>query len=309
MPTLRPFSAGQFELMIDGHPTRAYVKSAEGGFIKQNVADEGLGAMVERVKHGTTVEVEPISLEVGMAQANTLLLWIAQSWRKSYSRKNGSIIHADSNYKAQFVQEFKECLIEEVTIPQLDSNSKDPAILKIKLRPEWTSYAMSQGSAIGGTSSSKQKLWSAAAFRLVLDSGVSTQGVAKIDSFTVKQGIKPVPAGAFRLPQLEPTSVTFPDLKITQSLAHAGGVLDWYNKVVVQGQHDDSSETTGAIEFLNNKRDKVLFRIKLTEVGIKSFNIPKTEAGKDEIKRCTYDLYVGSMEIDDQDDLRLGLED
>jgi hypothetical protein len=293
---MRAYSAGHFELQIDGMSSTAYVKSCEGGWPKMNVTDEAVGGDSDRIKHGTTCEVDAVQLELGMSQTDFLLKWIADSWAHKFARHDGCIVHGDFHYKAQFQHTFRRCLIEETTFPALDASSKEVAYLKVKLRPEEIELKQGDGKPLKATFNGKQKLWTCSAFRLSLD-GLDTSRVNKIDSFTVKQGIKQLATGPMRLPELEPTKIDFPDLKITMSMAYAGSVFDWYDKVVCKGTKDTTAERNGSIEFLSPMRDKTLLRVDLFGVGIKAFNIPKSEANSDQMKRCTFDLYVSAMEI------------
>jgi phage tail-like protein len=293
---MRAFPAGIFELMIDHHFVKnAYIKSVEGGHIKMNTVDEGTGGSPHQIKHITTLEAEPITIEVGMSQGNPLLTWIAKTWRKEYSRQNGSITHGNSKFKAEFIHEFEDALIEEVTIPTLDAASKDALWLKLKLRAERVRTKYGDGTDIGGNFSHKQKLWQSSCFRLRLD-GVDTEHTDKIEAFTIKVGLKPVATGPQRLPEYEPVNVKFPDLKCTMSLKYAESMHKWY-KQVVTGIRDPRGERDGAIEFLTPDRKQVVGSIQLFDVGIKGFNIPKTEARADQVKKCTFDLFVGRMEL------------
>jgi hypothetical protein len=303
--TNRSYTAGHFHLEIDGMPSSAYVKSFEGGWAKRNAVDEQVGANNLRIKHVTTAEIDPITLEVGMAQSDFLLQWIANSWKRSFARHDGQVVHADFNYRAQFTHEFKGALIEETAFPTLDAASKDLLYLKVKLRAETANYVLQSGEKITGTQKGLAKLWSANAFRLRVD-GLDTSKVSKIDGFSVKQGIKQVSAGIDTMPQLEPTKIDFPDLKVHMSLHHAGPVLDWYKTVVVKGIADPDGTRNGAIEFLAPNRSDVLFAVDLYDVGIKAFSIPKTEANSGQVQRCSFDLFVGRMELSTTD--RRGLE-
>src|SRR5262249_8757303 len=93
--TRSSYSAGHFELAIDGHKSTAFLKSIEGGFVRGSVADDPLGAGNHRVKHITTVDVEPVTVEFGMTGANDLLQWIKGSWNKQWARRDGQITHAN----------------------------------------------------------------------------------------------------------------------------------------------------------------------------------------------------------------------
>jgi hypothetical protein len=303
--TKRSYTGGHFELRIDDMPQSAFIKSIEGGWVKMNSVDEQVGSDNVRIKHATTVEVDPITIEVGMSQVDFLLKWINDSWIKEYARHSGSIITANFDYCAEFEHWFYDALIEETSIPTLDASSKDALFLKVKIRPERIEYKPGDGNKLQAVEKAKQKLWTASSFRLVID-GVDTSHVNKIEGFTVKQGIKPLAAGPFRLPQLEPTKIDFPDLSFHITQKYADDVFKWYKDVVIDGKKDPVAERTGAIEFLSPSRQDVLLRIKLNEVGIKQFSRPKMEANQDAIARCKVDLFVGSMELDG--DARFGLE-
>ncbi|MCA9678031.1 MAG: phage tail protein [Myxococcales bacterium] len=307
MTTRRAYTTGHFALDIDGNALRtAHIKSVEGGHVKLNSVDEQMGQDNLRIKHGTSLEVEPLTCEIGLSQANYLLWWIKKSWRKEFARHNGSITHADFQYKAQFVHQFFDALIEETQFPTLDSQSKDPAYLKVKFRPERVDMKRGGGESVSGSFGGKQKLWLSSAFRLTID-GVDTSKVSRIDAFSVKQGIKPIASGPARFPELVPTKIEFPDLSVTMSLQYADQVLDWYHQYVIDGKMNQTkAEKQGALEFLTPDRQEVLFRINLYDVGIKSFQIPKVEANQDQIKRCKFELYVGYMDLDN--DGALGLE-
>lgn len=306
----RAYTAGHFELTLDGVVTPAYLKSVEGGFMKLNSSDVQGGADPIRIKHTTTREVESMTWDIGMSEVNALMLWIAQSWRREFNRKSGHIIHADANYKAQLLHNFYDALIEEVSFPELNASSKDALFLKVKVRPERIELIDGDQAKIAAPDQRKQKLWQASAFRLTLDNGLDMSKVFKIDGFTIKQGIKTLTAGRSHrqtFPELEPTKIEFPDLKIHMSMAHAGSVLEWYKMVVIEGLPETEFETTGAIEFLGPDRTKVIGKVNLYGVGIKSFSLGKSEANSDQVKRCSFDLYVSHMGLMD-DDIRMQLE-
>lgn len=310
--TRRSYSAGHFMLVIDDFPALAYVKSVEGGFPKLNSTEDAAGQSVPRVKHRTTLEFESITIEVGLSQSVRLLKWIQDSWEGKFERHDGQIIHADQDYKAQFVQTFYGALIEEVTFPALDASSKESGYLKVKLKPEKVVLEKGDNASIRSEHKQYQKAWNASAFRLNLDNGVDTRFVNKIDSFTVKQGVKQVATGERRVAEIEPTKLEFPDLKVTLSLAHADGLFGWYQKTLGRDlekalKPDTEHECPGSIEFLTPSRRDTMLELSLEGVAIKTFTIPKSEGNNDQIKRCVCDLSVESMKIN-PDDFRMMLE-
>jgi hypothetical protein len=268
------------------------------------VSDEPVGGDSDRIKHLTTVEIDPIKLEVGMYQTDFLMKWIADSIDHNFARYSGAIHRGDFDLNCVVIHEFQDALISEVTFPTLDASSKDDAIMKVTINPERVKRMAGDGHKIGGTFRGRQKLWQASAFRLTID-GVDTKRVNKIESFTIKQGVKPVNPGEGRWAQLEPSKVEFPDLKITMPVAASGSMYAWFEEVV-NGKGDLEVEKDGSIELLTPNRQEVCLRIDLYGVGVKGYNEPKSDAGGSAISRCTFDLYVSKMEI--SGDHRLLLE-
>ena len=136
MLTRNSYAAGHFELQIDGHKSTAFVKSVEGGWSRANVVDDAVGPDPQRVKQISSVDIDPISMEFGLAGANDMLKWIQGSWNRKWSRRNGQISHADFNLKQTFEHWFYDALITETTFPTLDGSSKDGGYLKCKIQPE-----------------------------------------------------------------------------------------------------------------------------------------------------------------------------
>jgi hypothetical protein len=298
---MRAYSAGHFELQIDGMPTTAYLKSVDGGYVKASVVDEPIGPHNMRVKHTSTVDVEPFTIDFGLSDANSVLLWIQASWRRKAFRRNGQVTHADFNMIRTFEHEFYNALIAETTFPTLDGASKEQAYIKIKVQPETVASKQVNGSPaqrIGSQINPKQKMWNCSAFRLTLEGIRGLEFANKIDSFTIKQGIKKFYIGAERFPQIEPTKIDFPNITGTISEKHATGLHEWYTRSIVTGQNDHKAQTSGSLEFLSPDRGKTLFRINLYEVGLSSLSINKSDANADQIKRAKFELYVGRMDID-----------
>ncbi len=299
MTQKRSYTAGHFEIMIDGHATTAYLKSVDGGFVRASQINEPVGPDHNRIKHTSTVDIEPFTIDFGLSGSQDVLTWIQASWRRQWSRRSGQINHANFNLFKTFEHEFHDALIAETTFPALDGASKDAAYLKIKVQPESVVSRKVDGSTrVDSEIGTKFKHWSASAFRLNIDGLDSVKYTNKLESFTIKQGIKKLYTGQDRLPQIEPTKIEFPDLIGTISLEYADEILDWYDQYVVKGQSDPDAQKTGSIEFLSQDRQDVLFRINLYEVGIQHAQVLQSSANADQIKRVKFELYVGRMDLD-----------
>ncbi len=301
--TRNSYAAGHFELQIDGHKSTAYLKSVEGGWSRANIVDDAHGADPQRVKQISNVEIDPITMEFGLAGANDMLKWIQASWNRQYSRRNGQITHADFDLKSAFEHEFFEALITETTFPSLDGTSKDGGYIKCKLQPERVvTKALGSGRPVSGDQSPKEKIWVPSAFRFSIDGIDDMQYVNKIESFTITQGIKKFYTGASRFPRVEPTNIKFPNLSGTISLKYADNLIKWHRDYIKTddgaGTKDPTAQKSGAIEFLTPDRTKTIFRINLYEVGLAFIGVEPSKANDDSIKRLKFDLYVHRMDID-----------
>lgn len=301
-PNRRAYASGNFLLTIDDEPFApdpAYVKSIEGGATKLALIEEQMGSDQAHFKHGSTVEVEPFSFEVGVGTSKPILKWMMESFNKASSRRNGAITHADQNLESTLIQEFKRALITEIQFPKLDGSDKSPAYLKIKVQPEEVDLKTTGRQKLQSDTSPKQKLWTPANFAFQLDNGIDCRHVNKIEGFTIKQKTKQLYTGQARFPQLEPIGVEFPNLVLTMALAHAEAFVAWHRDVVISGKtHHQNKETTGAIDFMAPDAKTKIFGIDLFGVGIHSLSIEKSEANADSIKRARIELYVERMEFE-----------
>jgi hypothetical protein len=296
--TRSSYTAGHFELLIDGTPTTAYLKSIEGGWAKHSLMDEPIGPHNMRIKHAAVAEIDPISFEFGLSGANSVLKWIQDSWKKSTTRRNGQITHGDFNNCSQYEHHFSDALITETTFPSLDGASKDAAYIKVKCLPEGVKTQKGDGKQLQSSTGKKQKMWLCSGFRLNIDGIDEMKYANKIESFTIKQGIKPLRCGPDRFAELLPTKIEIPNLSGTISFAYADKLLAWHQDYIVKGKCDPKAQRTGSLEFLSPDKSKVLFRINLSEVGLISTNVVASTANQDAIKRAKFELYVGHMEID-----------
>ena len=298
------YTAGNFQLSLDGHPTTSYLKSVDGGYVKHALVDEGIGGDLHHVKHASVAEIDPISFELGISGGDSILKWIQQSWKREFSRRNGCILHADDKYKQVIEHEFFGALITETTFPTLDGGSKEAAYLKIKMQPEKViSQLTPPGKKLApgnsGKGQSKQKDWMCSAFRLNIEGCEELRFANKIDGFTIKQGIKKLYTGADRFPEIEPTKLEFPHLTGTIAVAYAKDLFKWYKDYVVDGKSDGAAaQRTGSLEFLSTDRKSAIFTLRLFEVGLVSLSVMPSTANADQIKRAKFELYVGRMEID-----------
>ncbi|MEJ7602612.1 MAG: phage tail protein [Kofleriaceae bacterium] len=295
----RSYTSGHFELMIDGHRSTAYLKSVDGGATKGSLVDEPIGPDNQRIKHMSTIDVEPFSIDFGIAGAKDILKWIQNSWRKNFARRTGQITHANFDLKATFRSEFYDALITETTFPALDGSAKEAAYMKIKVLAERTVESLLPATqSVEGTLGSKQKMWTPSSFRFNIDGIDDARFANKIESFTIKQGVKKFYTGQGRHAQIEPTKVDFPNITGTIAMQYADKFLQWHRDYVQNGQRDTKAQKTGSIEFLGPDKKQILFAINLYEMGLISAAVGQSTANSDQIKRVKFELYVGRMDLD-----------
>lgn len=283
-----------------------WLRSVDGGAIKSAVITESIGALPRPFKHHGPIEVEPITVEVGLGTAGPILDWLQDSWNHKHSYRNGAILHGDFRYRATVEKTIQHALIEEVTFPALDGSDKNPAYLTAKIRAEkiFTQDHMHEIFRDQEFKYERQKLWSPSNFRLDLDGlEAACAHVNKIDSLTIKQKIKALHVGGQRHAELIPVAVEFPSITLTLGAAHAEPFVVWHEQAVAS-ELTEQARKEGAIELLaptagpGGGLDDALFRIKLHEVGISSLSFDKSEAGAESIKRCKVELFVDSMTLE-----------
>jgi hypothetical protein len=289
--TAQSYSAGRFALVVDG-ATVGSVRTLEGGTAVGDVVTES-GTTVVSKKHLGGVKYEDISAAVGI-DGKPVLDWIAQSWKGTSPRKNGSIVTMDFNYNPVSERQFSNALITETTSPAFDGSSKDAGYFTVKIAPE--AIRTSTGSAAKTGLPLKQTIWLASNFRFEM-AGLDGSKVARIDPFTVRQGVTGDAVGEQRVYEKTPGKIEFSNLKISLAASSAGTWADWFDDFVVKGNNGDDKERNGAIVFLSADLTKELGRINLLNCGIFRLAPDKLAVSTETIRRVTAELYCEGMEL------------
>lgn len=258
----------KFALQLDGS-FAGWLMSAEGGSAYAEVVTEKFGPDGVARKHLAGVKYEDITVTCGSEMSKAFYQWIKDSFDKKYSRKNGAIVTADFKYESLTTLNFTNALISEISLPALDAASKDAAKMTLKFSPEVTRTHKASGKLPGTPVSRQQKQWLPSNFRLRIDGlEEACQKVSKIEALTVKQKITENPVGEERDYELEPSSVEFPDLKVSLSVADGKQFFDWHEDFVIKGKNGTDAEKTGTLEYLTPDLGSTLFTIKFKNLGI-----------------------------------------
>lgn len=301
MTVKKSYTSGHFELLIDGHSSSAYLKSVDGGNWKSSSISEGVGPEINKINHRGVLEVEPFTMDMGIAGCQDILKWIQNSWNKKYERRSGSVRHADFNLQTTFEHEFFHALITEVTFPSLDGASKEAGYLKIKIHPETVNTKFESGQHVSGNMSPMQKAWIPSGFAFSIDGIGGMEYTNKIESFTIKQGVKTHYVGDDRYPQIEPTKIEYPNIVGTMAMEYSGALHKWWTDHTKRVSADDKSlQKHAEIRFLGPTREvnKPLFTIDLYNCNIINFTPVASTANTEAIKRVKFELKVESMKLD-----------
>jgi hypothetical protein len=294
----RAYAGGHTLVSLQGDARQSQVQSFEGGGAFSDVVHEPVGPSHVVKKHIAGVKYEDIALEVG-PQAPAILQWIKDSLTHNYSRKDGSIVSADFNYKARAELEFFHALISEVQFPAVDGASREPVFITTKLSPESTrrkpGSGMSQPPSFG--KSTKNAMGSN--FRFTL-SGLeqATTRVNKVEAIVVKQKVVEDNVGEVRDYQREPQSLEVGNVAFTVPEVDAEPFYQWLQTFVIQGQNSDADEKTATLEYLSPDLKAALFTVNLTGCGIFRLSPEKAEAGGENIRRVRVEMYCEEVSFD-----------
>ncbi len=290
------YSADHFILYLDGGPT--VLKNFEGGDVKGKVETAGKGPRDLPAKNISTLKLEPMVIEVGISMGKSLREWISATLDRTneVARKSGYIVACGADCKATEFRYFRDALITEITIPELDASSEDSAFFIIQFDPEEISYKDGDKSALAGVINARNKQWLCSGFRMRLGN-LPCNHVIKIDSFTIKQNVALETTGDFRVSGREVTKLEIPNLKITFPVTDIEPWAAWFDEFVVKGKNSQDKELSGVIEFLD-PGGEVLGSVDLLQVGIFSLSVERSEeVPATGVSRYVAELYAEEIGI------------
>jgi hypothetical protein len=305
MPLVKHHFAGHhIALVVDGDDAKtAFLKSAEGGMFKASTTEEPMGAFHVRGKHASVRELEPLSFEFGMAGSKWalgLIEKITGNPAGAHSPFNGSILHADTNFKCQYMYEFARARVTEFTLPKLDVKSKELAMLKMKCQPESMNFQLEEGSRLLPGSPDKQKAWMTSAFRMIFTHAGEVKPWS-IEALTIKVGSKAFQIGQVQNPQYTATGkLEMPKLSFVVPMMECKKILDWFHRAMFKeggledgaaGGYEDSVE----IEYLDPAKKNPIFSITLEGVGPETCSVVK--GSNESAVGMKFDCYVTKIKV------------
>ena len=235
---LRPFTGGQFSLELDGTAV-GFLTGVDGGHFKSDEVKSSVGYDNYLVtKYAGKPKYEDITIGIGMPNSSRLFSWVKSSVENNPERHTGALVGFDNfqNKQERSRRVFDQALISEITFPALDAANNQPANITLKISPELLRYERG-GSKFNAQQARdeavKQKRWSCANFGLRLDGfwGQGAQRNAKVEAFTIKQGIMANPIGRMLVTHKYAGRVEMPSLQISFPQSDLKQWTDWYDEV------------------------------------------------------------------------------
>jgi phage tail-like protein len=285
----RTYTAGRFAVDIDGYNV-SFCKKFEGLSMEADVVAHEQGPDNFQTKNVANIKWTPGKITVGAGMGKGMHDWIKQSFDKSYAMKNGRVLAADFNYKAQSELTWQNACITSVNFPALDASSKDALYWDVEFEAEQVRWAKGDGSDIRGTYGVKQKAFLASNFRFEM-SGLPCDRVSKIDAFAWKCAVVPDHIGIHREPTKHPAKLTIPDIKIECSMADYDAWAQKAKAWFVDGKHLAGDEMQGSITLLDPGMSKTLGTFELKNCGFKKFSKPAFEGNSEKVARFTCEFY------------------
>ena len=183
-----------------------------------------------------------MTVEFGTGMSKAWFDWVAGRLNGKAATQDGALVFLDGSQRVQNQKRFGGATIVEVTLPELNAASRDPATVTAKM------MLMSSSIQAGDQSEYKPKPpaakpWLRSNFRLQIG-GLPTTRVKRIEAMTFKF---PPPGPA---PANGGTGVTLPALAVTIDAQDLKAFSDWYQKVVVQGNNAASELPAGQLDWL-----------------------------------------------------------
>jgi hypothetical protein len=293
----RGYVAGKFMFVLDGAGA-GFVQSASGGEVSADIVEtpDPFNPLLVKKQIGKP-KYEDFTIELEVGDSALVGDWVGAMLAGKPTRKSGAVIAADFNLKEVGRLTFSDALITELVIPACDGASKDPAYLKLNLTPETTTWTDGTGASLDASKNVKQKTWLPSNFRLKVGD-LPCSRVNKIDSFTIKQGVKESAAGETREAQKEPAKLEIPNLKITLDAVDAPKWEEWFDDFCIKGNNGQGAELGGSLTFLAPDLKSELFTLNFLQVGILRLSrLPEPGTDPKSTRRIAVELYVETMEL------------
>jgi phage tail-like protein len=291
----RSYSIANYSLDLDGVKC-GILQEFSGGDRSGEVAEFSEAHDYYKRKQISNVKYEDYTGKFGFAMTDPVYQWIVSSLNMDYQRKSGQVNKADFKREVRSVLEFKDALISEIGFPACDGGSKEPAHLSLKWTPWITRHKKGGGDKVQQDVNIGQKVWLPANFSFVVDGVDGCTKIQKVDALTVNQQNIRDANGEERDYMLEPSSIKFPNVKLTLSAEFDEAFQAWFEDFVINGNCDASKEKTATLVYKDQTRTKDLCTLNFMGCGIFKITSNALKNNADELAVTTVEMYCESIQ-------------
>jgi hypothetical protein len=302
------YSGGYFTLELDQKKPVGFVSSVDGGHFKSDAVKSPIGGRPGQSGGDFLVQqfagkpkYEDITLVTSMAMSPPFWAWVKATLDNKPERRDGAVVSYDYALEERSRRTFKRALISEVQFPAADAKGKGGQNITVKISPEkleWTAGDKSKmKTETGPDGPKKQKLWTQSSFRFKIDKigDDASLRAAKVDAFTVKQGILANPVGSELESRKEVGKLELPNIVCSFPEAYVKPWMEWYKATVVEGKRETSN---GYLSYqATNAGNNELLKVEFFGMSLLSLEFEKSEALKDGLAMVKATLTLEGMSI------------
>ncbi len=291
-------AGSNFNLEIDGF-SAGYLSSFQVPTYEAEEATNALGPdyvtkkMVGRPKVGEATAVFNIS------QSARLLEWIASLWKKTCKVEDTTIHLADHNYVIQRSIDMTECLITEISFPDLKaSDTKKSLDVTAKWRPQGIAFH-GKGGRVRGEMGQKAKAWMVSNFEVHNVFGLNTSVVTSAQLPKITAKVVDEKYGERRFPIPMYAAIEFSTIKLEIGGAGAEQARALAVKIIRDGNVAEANWDDIIIDVKDQTLKTVLGTFTLIGCLLKKFDwASKLEGGKDAPVSTTLEFLVEDFRFD-----------
>ncbi len=273
---------------------QGFVQSFEGGSAVGDVVVEKVGPDHIAHKHIAGVKYEDITVTVGTGMGKGLYEFVKAAFDLRNDRFDMAVKRTDFNQNVTWEMDVFHALVTGVGFPELNAASKDVGRLTITFSSEYTRVKPGSGK-LSQSPGNKPKQWITSNFRLTIP-GLDCTRVSKIGALSLALHVATNAVGEQRDYQ-DAGGVNVPNLVVTLSEQAAQTFTDWHKTFVIDGKNSPAQEKEGTLEILGADLKEVLFTLKFHGLGIFRLAADKYEAGTEQLRQVTAEMYCESMEF------------
>jgi hypothetical protein len=237
------------------------------------------GAVAGWVHAGSAGDSASVAVRVGPGMSKAFYGWLRDAVRHHAAPRKGAFIGVDAQSKPVARQTVGDATITHVVFPALDEASKSDAKITLKLATTTKPTPAGKVPALTGeTAPTKQKAWHTSNFKVEID-GLPHARVAKIDAFTIKQGVSSKLVLHLRAADAEPFRA-------------------WLKAASAKGASKAAREKSGKLIFSSADTKEPLFRLTFGGLVPGEVAMEKVVIQNENVDGARVELTVGSVRFE-----------